>query len=125
MAHKTTQISLLSALIIAVLFLCVGYFFGHNRRPLVEPNRARPLRPQATKNEESEVAQQPAAKKESQEKPISLSELHRRSLVGSLGVPMGTVVEVDAEIVRGKDVASTDCVPAAPSETPDADSTRL
>lgn len=39
---------------------------------------------------------------QSKEAPITLEELNRRKVVGSLGPPLGTVVEIDAEVVSGR-----------------------
>jgi len=35
------------------------------------------------------------------ENPITLEELNRRNVVGSLGLPLGTAVEIEAEVVSG------------------------
>lgn len=36
------------------------------------------------------------------EAPITLKELNRRNVVGSLGLPLGTAVEIEAEVVSGR-----------------------
>jgi hypothetical protein len=36
------------------------------------------------------------------EAPITLEELNRRSVIGKLGLPLGTTVEIEAEVVSGR-----------------------
>ena len=36
------------------------------------------------------------------EAPITLEELNRRNVVGNLGLPLGTAVEIEAEVVSGR-----------------------
>lgn len=36
------------------------------------------------------------------EAPITLDELNRRNVVGNLGVPLGTAVEIEAQVVSGR-----------------------
>jgi hypothetical protein len=40
----------------------------------------------------------------SAEPPITLEDLNRRTVIGKLGLPLGTVVEIDAEITAGSDL---------------------
>ncbi len=40
----------------------------------------------------------------SDEPPITLEELDRRTVIGKLGLPLGTVVEIDAEITAGSEL---------------------
>lgn len=41
------------------------------------------------------------AQDEAAKEPITYPELHRRGIVGQLGVPLGTAVEIKAEVVSG------------------------
>ena len=41
------------------------------------------------------------AQEQPTEAPITLEELNRRNVVGNLGLPLGTAVEIDAEVVSG------------------------
>ena len=36
------------------------------------------------------------------ESPITLEELNRRNVVGNLGLPLGTAVDIEAEVVSGR-----------------------
>jgi hypothetical protein len=38
------------------------------------------------------------------EVPITVEELNRRNVIGNLGLPLGTTVEIEAEVVSGRDL---------------------
>ena len=85
------------AIQLVMFILCICAIGCDHVRPVATPNAP-------TTTSAAEEQPQPATEDRTDAEPLTIADLNERQVIGQLGVPLGTVVEIKATVVAGDDL---------------------